>query len=134
MYTQTPVKTYCCNVDTGHEMRATLYLRPVQAVEDLANVCRQRREDLWGIAAHAHEANRGLWVRASFCGEDQVHGILLCFPSRGYVVAISARFAVVDPAEVSSCYAYELGGRTLSLKLLTPSCEQLLVSVWERGC
>lgn len=76
-------------------MRAALYLRPVQPIENLANVCGKRCEDLWLVAAHAHKADRRLWIRICFRGEDEVHGVGLGFPPGGYVVAVATGFAVV---------------------------------------
>jgi hypothetical protein len=73
--------TYGRNVDASDEVRAALYLCPVQTIQHLANVRCQGREDLWGVASHAHEADRRFWVCTSLRGEDHVDGVLLCFPS-----------------------------------------------------
>lgn len=104
------MNTYCCHVDAGHEVRAALYLRPVQTIQDLADVCSEGCEDLWLTASHAHEADRRLWVRIRFRGEDEVHCVGLRLPSGGYVVAITAGFAVVHTITVSVAFRYVIEG------------------------
>lgn len=51
------LNTYSCHVDARDEVRVALYLRPVQTIEDLADVRCQGCEDLGRAAAHAHEAD-----------------------------------------------------------------------------
>lgn len=51
------LNTYSCHVDAGDKVRVALDLRPVQAVEHLADVCCQGREDLGRAASHTHEAD-----------------------------------------------------------------------------
>jgi hypothetical protein len=49
--------TYSSYVDAGHKVRVALYLRSVQAIQNLADVRSQGREDLRSAAAHAHQAD-----------------------------------------------------------------------------
>lgn len=73
----------------------------MQAVQNLAGVRGESGEDLWTAAAHAHQANRRLWVCLGLGVKDQIGGIYLGFPSRWYVVSVSAALAVVDAGPVS---------------------------------
>jgi len=49
--------THSRNIDACGKMRAPLYLCPMKAIKDLANIGCQRGEDFWCIATHTHESN-----------------------------------------------------------------------------
>lgn len=53
-----PERPYRCDVDARCEVSIALYLRPVNAVQDLAHVRCQGGEDLGPLASHAHKTDR----------------------------------------------------------------------------
>lgn len=73
------------------------YTRPVQSIQDLAWVCGEGCEDFWTRAAHAHQSDRGFWIRLCLVLEYEVYAVGLSIPAGGDVVAVPAALAVVDP-------------------------------------
>ena len=49
--------TYRSDVDAGGEMRCSLYLGAVKAVENLSDICSKSGEDLGCVASHAHQTD-----------------------------------------------------------------------------
>lgn len=74
-------RAYRGDVDACCEMRAALYFRAMKAVKNLADICREGGENLWGVASHAHKTHGRFGVCAGFGREDEVDSICLRFPS-----------------------------------------------------
>jgi hypothetical protein len=89
--------TYARYLNACGKMRRApdLGLGSVEALENLALVCRESNEDLGPLTAHAHEANRGLGISLHDMLEDDVHCVGLGFESRWLVISIPTAFAVV---------------------------------------
>lgn len=68
----------------------------MQAVEDLALVCRESDQHLGSLAPHAHEADRGFGVAVGDCLKNYIDGVGLGIESCGLVVPVATAFAVVN--------------------------------------
>jgi len=62
-------------------MRVSLYLRSMKTIEDFADIGRQGGQDFGRVASHAHQSDRGFGIGAGLCGEDEIDGVDLSFPS-----------------------------------------------------
>lgn len=80
-------------------MTLTSYLCTMQAIQNLARVRSQSRQDFRTGATHAHETDRRFRIRLCLVLEYEVDAVCLCFPSGGDIVSITTALAVVHPKE-----------------------------------
>lgn len=74
---------------------ADLLLRLMQALQDLALVRCERRQHLRALAAHAHQADRRLWVARDDILKKDIDGVALRVVAGRCIVAVPAALAVV---------------------------------------
>lgn len=74
-------ETYTGHLYAGGEVRGAVDLRPMQAGQNLAKVCGERRKNLGAITTHAHEADGRLRMCAHLGRMDDADSVCLCLPS-----------------------------------------------------